>query len=84
MAVAPIDSSILVKGAEDAAVVVHDDVWILPFSAELDGGPAVRSKVAQERRPIVHVQIDLLSVGIGADPAPHSATEVHSEDFAAR
>lgn len=83
VAVPPIYRCVGVKGAEDAAVIFCHDVGILPFSPELDRWAVVRSQVSEEHWPIVHVQIDLLSVGVGADAAPHSATEVHSEDLAA-
>ena len=79
-----VDAAIRGKSARNAAVIVHHNVGIVPLTSEFDTRTVIRSETSEERRPVIHVEIDLFAVGVGADPASHSAAQVHPEDLAAR
>src|SRR5215471_11898465 len=83
VAVASINSSVWVEGTGNAAVVVHDDVWILPLPAQLDRRTVIVRESAGKSGPVIHVETDLFAVGVGPDASPHASAEMHIEDFAA-
>lgn len=84
IAAAPIDTPVRVKGAGNAAVVVHDDVGILPLPSQFDRWTVIVCESAYEAGPVIHVQTDLFAVGVRADTTPHASSEMHVEGFSTR
>jgi hypothetical protein len=80
----PINRSIGLKVALQAAVVIHDEVWILPMSAELEPWSVVVSLSKSECRTVMHIQPDVLSVRIQIQSSTHAAAQGHAEDFMPR
>ncbi len=77
-----VNGAVVVEGTGDAAVIVHDDVGILPLAPEFDRRAVIRIQVSEEMGVVVHVQRNVLSVGVEADAAAHASTQLHVKNLA--
>ena len=75
---ATIDGSVRLESPLDAAVIIHHEIRIVPLPTQLEPRSVLGSS-SGENGPIVHIQPDLLSVGIEIEAAPHAAAKCHAE-----
>jgi len=76
-----INRPIRLKIALETTVVLHDEVWILPMSAELEPRSVVVPLTKREDGSEVHIQPDLLAIGVEIQASAHAAAQGHAEDF---
>jgi hypothetical protein len=69
-----VHTSIRLKRAGDAAVIVPNDGGISPLPAYSDRRSVIGREVTPENGPVIHTQIDLLAIRVRANASAHSAT----------
>lgn len=81
---AAVDATIGLKSIRYAAVIVHHQVWISPMPAEVETRTTVADELSRPGRPIIHVQMNGLSVRREIQMLLHAASQIHSELLSAR
>src|SRR5689334_5206836 len=76
-----INRSISRKATADAAMIVHNDIRILPLSAELQVRAAVTDKLSVKCRPVIHVKADRFAIGGEIQVLAHAAAQVHPQSL---
>ena len=81
--VARVNAAIGLECARDAAVIVHDQVGILPVTAQLQARTSIAAEEASVR-PVRHAKTDGFAVGREIQMLAHVADQVEPEALSAR